>query len=388
MSRLGSSSLWEKITVLIALCGWCLSAQAKYGGGSGTQADPYLIYDANQMNAIGTDANDWDKHFKLMADVNLAEYTGARFNIIGEYLTPSAILFSGTFDGNDHEISNFNYQVAEGYGFGLFGAVGSKEGQAVIKNLTLLDPNVDAGTGGDAGALIGACIRNASVFNCRVVNARVRGRGGLGGLIGSILSGSVEGCGSSGDIVAATLGTSFAPAGGLIGINNFGIVSQCWSSGSVSSDGDTVGGLIGHNADSVSDCYSSAAVEGKEYVGGLLGLNSGDIAMCYSVGSVSGTGDYVGGFLGASTTMPTACFWDIETSGLSHLWAGTGLTTEQMQTESTFTDAGWDFIEVWDIGENQTYPFLRTYAAGDINHDGVVDFRDIAYLAESWLRGV
>jgi hypothetical protein len=57
-----------------------------------------------------------------------------------------------------------------------------------------------------------------------------------------------------------------------------------------------------------------------------------------------------------------------------------------MKTQGAFTSAGWDFIEVWDIGENQTYPFLRTYAPGDIDHDGVVDFRDIAYLAESWLR--
>ena len=22
-----------------------------------------------------------------------------------------------------------------------------------------------------------------------------------------------------------------------------------------------------------------------------------------------------------------------------------------MKTESTFTDAGWDFVEIWDIGE-------------------------------------
>ena len=30
-----------------------------------------------------------------------------------------------------------------------------------------------------------------------------------------------------------------------------------------------------------------------------------------------------------------------------------------MQTQSTFTDCGWDFVEIWGIVENHTYPFLR-----------------------------
>jgi len=57
-----------------------------------------------------------------------------------------------------------------------------------------------------------------------------------------------------------------------------------------------------------------------------------------------------------------------------------------MKTESTFTDANWDFIEIWDIGENQTYPFLRVYPAGDINHDDIVNFHDLAILADHWLQ--
>ena len=60
--------------------------------------------------------------------------------------------------------------------------------------------------------------------------------------------------------------------------------------------------------------------------------------------------------------------------------------TAEMRTESTFTDAGWDFVEVWNIGENQTYPFLRTHPAGDINHDDKVNFTDLAILAAHWLE--
>jgi hypothetical protein len=65
---------------------------------------------------------------------------------------------------------------------------------------------------------------------------------------------------------------------------------------------------------------------------------------------------------------------------------GTGKTTAEMQTTSTFLEAGWDFVNVWGIGENQTYPYLRKYSAADINRDETVNFPDLAILAESWLE--
>ncbi len=45
-------------------------AWEKYGGGNGTEANPYLIRTSCQMNAIGADSNDWDAHFKLVADID------------------------------------------------------------------------------------------------------------------------------------------------------------------------------------------------------------------------------------------------------------------------------------------------------------------------------
>jgi hypothetical protein len=56
-----------------------------------------------------------------------------------------------------------------------------------------------------------------------------------------------------------------------------------------------------------------------------------------------------------------------------------------MKKMATFTDAGWDFVEIWGIGENQTYPFLRTEPAGDLSHDKKVDFVDLAIMAMHWL---
>ena len=109
--------LLGKITALVVICFVCLPAHAKYGGGSGTSNDPYLIYDANQMNAIGADQNDWDKHFILMADIDVAQFDGEdgreQFNMIGEHYYDEGWVknpFLGVFDGNDHVIANFIYK--------------------------------------------------------------------------------------------------------------------------------------------------------------------------------------------------------------------------------------------------------------------------------------
>jgi len=97
------SKAFGKLTILLllllAICFFPLSAQAKYGGGTGEPNDPYLICDANQMNAIGADANDWDKHFKLTADIDLSGYTGTEFNTIGYYISSiDNKAFTGVFD--------------------------------------------------------------------------------------------------------------------------------------------------------------------------------------------------------------------------------------------------------------------------------------------------
>ncbi len=63
---------WVISLFLVMLYFSGLTAQAQYGGGSGTSENPYLIYTAEQMNEIGLNEADWDKHFKLMADINLA----------------------------------------------------------------------------------------------------------------------------------------------------------------------------------------------------------------------------------------------------------------------------------------------------------------------------
>ncbi|MHC4074820.1 MAG: fibronectin type III domain-containing protein [Planctomycetota bacterium] len=153
--------------------------------------------------------------------------------------------------------------------------------------------------------------------------------------------------------------------GGLAGSNS-GTISNCFSTGSVIG-GDYswyLGGLVGYNYGTISDCFSTASLTSGNssfYLGGLAGTNSGTISDCFSTGSVIG-GDYswyLGGLVGANSGIISDCFWDINTSGMTTSAGGIGKTTPEMQTKSTFTDAGWDFTTpVWKICETVDYPRL------------------------------
>jgi len=147
-----------------------------YGGGTGRPKDPFVIYDANQMNAVGANPDDWDKHFRLMADIDLGGYTGTQFNVIGNAGHP----FGGIFDGAGHTISDFTRSVAVEDNVGLFGYVDGTG--AEINELALGDADVNVGSGFVAGTLIGELDRG-TVTLCRV-GGRIEGDWIVGGLVG------------------------------------------------------------------------------------------------------------------------------------------------------------------------------------------------------------
>ena len=330
------SILNSKFLLLLCTCALVLfniaaPAQAKYGGGTGEPNDPYLIYTAEQMNAIGADSNDWDKHFLLCANIDLAGFTGTSFNIIGYWVdwgSPDNNPFTGVFDGNDHTISNFTYTSTNRNGIGLFGYVTGE-----IKNLGLIDPNVDAGTGSQVGSLVGY-LREGTITNCYAEGGSVSGDDTIGGLAGS----------------------------------NWGTISNCYSTCSIRGSSG-VGGLVGvYNIGTINNCYSTGDVSGHYIVGGLVGGGGhsfqGEIINCYSTGNVSGT-DWVGGLVGMIGVGVKESFWDIETSGQESSSGGTGLPTAQMQDPNTFMDAGWDLVDkpdgpsdIWAEPSGGGYPIL------------------------------
>jgi hypothetical protein len=211
-----------------------------------------------------------------------------------------------------------------------------------------------------------------------------------GGLAGWNEDGSILNCYSTGDVNGVNM------VGGLVGYNyTYGSISNCYSTGFVNGH-NVVGGLVGENFfyGSISNCYSAGSVGGHSGVGGLVGINRDSISNCYSTGDVSGS--FAGGLAGWNEDGSILnCFWntDTQTHGVTKSIGdnqGTvtnvhGLPTSQLKQQSTFTD--WDFINVWNIGENQTYPCLRVYLPSDINKDGIVNFLDVAITANKWLEG-
>ena len=336
--------------------GICL---AKYSGGDGSEAAPYRISDANDMNDIGLHEEDWDSHFVMVNDVNLAQFTGTQFNIIGYFIdfghnNP----FAGVFDGNGHTISNFSYQTTATDVIGLFGYV--DDVNAVIKDLGLIDPNFDGGTSYHVGSLVGY-LRSGTISGCYVKGGSVSANYVVGGLVGYV--GGLVNVPLISRCYAECTVLGLMDAGGLVGGNETGMISNCYARGNVSGN-KRVGGLVGFNVmwnATIQNCYATGAVDGNNYTGGLVGDN------------------YLGTILSSG--------WDVQTGGPDN-GLGTPLTTDQMQKETTFTSADWDFIEIWNIGENQTYPFLRLYPVGDSNHNGRVDGRDLAIISDRWLYGI
>jgi hypothetical protein len=409
------------------MCFCSLSAKAKYGGGSGTQEDPYQILDANHMQAIGADSNDWDKHFKLMADIDLSYYDGKdvrpQFNMIADY--PD--YFVGIFDGNGHVIRNFTVSLT-----GLQRSVAlfrNTRTGAVIKNLNMENTYVNVPGGNRIASIHGE--GRADIINCKV-SGTIIGDYLVGGLSGQNYR-NTENCysyctivgGGGGGLIGSNHGivnqccsrsivSGWGEVGGLVG-RNYGLITNSYSDSSVTSDTYGAGGLAGDNWDTILSCYALGKVNGDSWVGGLIGEGGfgltencyaiadvdgntgvggliglylrGTISNCYSSGSVSGTTD-VGGLLGIdneNNVIVTNCYFlDPNDGGGPVNGYGEPLTDAEMRKQASFI--GWDFINVWNIGENQTCPYLRRYLAGDINKDGIVNFFDFAIEADQWLE--
>ncbi len=198
--------------------------------------------------------------------------------------------------------------------------------------------------------------------------------------------------------------------GGIVAFLNSGTINQCYSALNIEGNfnqaygasDSSYGGLVGTISGAVIfsiptvaniiNSYSTGSVNTSSqtiYVGGLIGNieNTGgtiNITNCYSTGLVSSTDtNTTSGFIGViNNTYALSpyitisnCFYDTESSGKNSQVSAninsdediftlqtindniTGKTTAEMKTQSTFTDAGWDFTTIWNI--TSSYPFLR-----------------------------
>jgi len=336
-----------------------------YGGGNGDPNKPFQISNAHHINQIGANPGDWNSHFLLVKDIDLSQITGEQFNIIGNKTIP----FTGVFNGQNHIIENFTYDTNGTEDIGLFGCLGGPN--AVVTNLVLVDVNVNAPTAQCVGALLGR-LDEGTVKKCYVRNGSVTGNDTTGGLVGHC----------SGKI--------------LLSYNENCTVSAI--------NGTNIGGLAGLNDSSgvLKDCYSSGNVSGLSNIGGLAGTNSGTITHCYATGDVDGT-SILGGLVGSDNGgFYKKCFWDSSVNAAVNDIGDAsdpnviGLSTTQLQNESTFVESGWDFIaesengtqDIWRLcNPTIEYPRLNwVFAESDFLCPDGVQIEDVALMAHHWLQ--
>lgn len=182
---------------------------------------------------------------------------------------PDSIVFKGVFDGNHHAIYGLKSEgsVSNHGMFGLFGIVG---GQGVVKNLDLKNIDMNSGSSNE-------------VYPCG------------GGVVAYLLNGTVDSSFVSGRINANR--ASFA--GGLVGQNARGTISNSTNKVVITHTGEYtgyyVGGVVGKNGGTVSNCINYAAMSGSGVksigvigtVGGIVGYNiGGTVLECVNVGNI------------------------------------------------------------------------------------------------------
>lgn len=374
MKAAKNPSVLRIIALAIVACFVSLPAYGKYGGGTGEPNDPYQVATAEDLILLGGSPEDYDKHFILTADIDLSGHT-----FTTALISPDAerinygfqgIPFTGGFDGNGHKIIGLTIDGRDAPNdfLGLFGCNSGR-----IRNLGLEGSSV---SGDDyVGALVGIN-DGGDVWNC-YSTGNVSGNSGLGSLIARNSSGTVSNGYSAADV------DGLSDVGGLVG-DNTGSVWNCYSTGDVNGHWQ-VGGLVGHNSGgNVSNCYSTGDINGRQDIGGLVGRHlGGSVSNCYSISDVNGTDTDVGGLIGENQDLISNCFWATDTQthgvivsiGYDHGTVANvdGRTTDQMQTRSTFTAAGWDFIdesangtsETWQIPGAGGYPVL-SFFHGDV----------------------
>jgi hypothetical protein len=378
-------------------------ADAKYSGGSGNPNDPYQIANVSDLLNLAADTNDYNKCFIMTADIDLDP------NLPGNQVFTTAVIapdtdplpssfdgtpFTGSFNGNGHKIMNLKIDTSDANTcfLGLFGVISGSA--AHVKNLTIDNAVI---TGGSASYMLGClCGSNSGTISNCFFTGQVTGKSWLGGLCGGN-GGTIRYCYANCQVIGVN---GSQDIGGLCGTNN-GNISNCYATGQVTSGNGSkyVGGLCGENyLSTISNSYATGQVTsgiGSTNVGGLCGYNHfATISNCYSTGHITVYYSSAGGFCGLNYSGScTACFWDINTSGQTTSAGGTGKTTAQMQTQSTFTDAGWDFVwetvngpnDIWTICEGVSYPKLAwQFVVADFDNDRDVNFTDFALMGNKW----
>ena len=304
-------------------------------GGSGTQADPYVISRADQLDYMATRVNaDYGadsfsgKYFVLADDItyshsiNWDTYSWAssttenNFTPIGCYGRP----FQGHFDGQGHTISGIRvwteYILTDNTNesLGLFGFVSGGS----VSNVVLRDANIRGlkNLGGIVGYLSGGSVTGCTLYQVLVgSHAKANMATGMG-IVAGYVGGTVTDCyyrdcvkgltyqDGSNDITIMphperwdnvyTI-TTATGVGGIVGLS-YGTVTNCTVAADVlvaskHTGANYHGGIVGNNHGTVTGCTSAvtltAAYTGPDDYGAVVGINQSDgtIENCLALGA-------------------------------------------------------------------------------------------------------
>lgn len=282
------------------------------------------------------------KTIVLGADIDLGAHL---FSPIGKTV---ALTFSGTFDGNNHTISNGFIVTPAGAFTGFFG----QATDATIKNLKFNNLYVRGkdSSGGIAGGLM-----RSTVTDCHVTGLDLSAELGanIGGIAGSLLTNShILRCSVAGTVVGE------AQVGGIVGGPwDLATITESYSSAAISAL-YLAGGVAGYTAPTffpnrpitINNCFSTGNVTvsfGR--AGGFYGGSAGELIIknSYSTGIVTGP-EYIGALIGTVANITTEnLFWDAQASGITNLvglWEGpevvinsTSKTTSEMKSDAMVT---------------------------------------------------
>ena len=259
------------------------------GGVTVYGADKISISTAEGLQKIGV-----DEAYPLSGDYILAEdidMTGVDFTPIGggsgtRGSSSGSNVFTGTFDGANHVISNLTITRAgsssSDWQYGLFGIIGSdsESDKASVKNLILtgMDVKVDMLGSGylSLGGLAGEVNHNAEIDNVAIINGTIAGNPsnggdmvGVGGLIGEMRYENRNTGGWGGQQTSGNNGVT---------ISNVYVGADVAAGGS--KDNNYTAGIIGRIAKSspasMTACIFTGSVDFKGNSG--YGISGGDMA--------------------------------------------------------------------------------------------------------------
>jgi hypothetical protein len=354
-------------------------AQNSFGGGTGTNTDPYILNTATHFFALSDSVNAGNeyagKYFTVSNDI---DFNNENFRPIGNNFDGSSNLhyFKGLVDGQNHKVSNFNCTMDK-MGIGIFGLTGTG---SIIKNIHMVSGTI---TG---SALVGSIVgyNNGTIEHCSASNQVAVSASSFyaGGVAGANAEGStISQCVNHASVTVT--GNNGMNAGGIAGGNN-GIVTHCYNMGAVSVAHSYAGGIVGYSDKKcyINNCYNGGLVSaGVDYAGGIGGgvlLSTSNatnkIENCYNFGAISGSNNKAICAVSMSMTYANN-HYDNSTSIASEIAArGTGQSTVAM-TNGSFAATLNSGVSCWseDLNNiNSHYPVLSWQISNPIGINDIV----------------